>query len=110
HNDVGLEFVGDRQGAVAVGDIELTVARGQNVVIGKCQLEVLPELARRASDEHPHHGPLQATSSTTGDTPRSGSHQPRLSAYQRTVSAIPCSKGTAGAHPSSRWIFDQSSM
>ena len=80
--------------------------------------DVGAELAARAGDEHPHDlGPHTRLSglarasptgepsphedSTTGARSMSGSHQARLSAYHRTVSASPSSKPIVGAQPSS---------
>ena len=85
---------------------------------GQHVTDVAPELAVASGDKDPlgiahrpaapDSGPAQAPS-TTGARSRRGSHQDRFRAYQATVSANPCSKGTVGSHPSSLRIFEESS-
>ncbi len=87
---------------------------GQNVTEVPAQLPVPagdqhPQRAVHEPDEGPAGGSADQDPSTTGARSRSGSHQLRLAAYQATVSARPCSKGTVGSQPSSRRIFDESS-
>src|SRR5262249_40352848 len=61
--------------------------------------EVLTQHPARARDEPTNgHAAILARS-------RSGSHQPRLSRYQATVSARPWLNGTLGAYPSSSEIL-----
>jgi len=68
-----------------------------------------PALPARAAEALNRGQDRAQAPSTTGERSRSGSHQSRCSAYQRTVSRTPSSNPTSGSQPSSRRILVESS-
>lgn len=88
---------------VRVGDVEVGAAGGGDGQVRPGPQhgeQVPPEHPARAGDQDPGH---------SGPAVFNGSHQARLSRYQRTVSARPRSRSMLGAYPSSLLILPMSS-
>src|SRR5690606_27962380 len=89
------------------GDVELGAARGEHLGarLPRLLVQLLSQLPGSARDQQRQCLHAVAFIRPASARLRNGSHQLRLSTYQRTVAASPSVNGTAGRYPNAELIL-----